>query len=148
MAKGGMRGEGGHTWHRGACVVKGGHVWSKGVHGKGGGGMCGKVGGCAWWRGCAWQTGACVVKGGVCGIWQDMINERMVCILPECILVWFVNTLRKCNLGIKPKRVEISTCFYRSWTVNSKFLWNLCQIPIISSLKCTVNSNTVTSKFH
>ena len=39
-------------------------------------------------------------------------------------------------------------------TVNSKFhliqsfLPNLCQIPIISCLKCTVNSNMVNSKFH
>ena len=31
-------------------------------------------------------------------------------------------------------------------TVNSKFLLNLCQIPIISCLKYTNNSNTVNSK--
>ena len=31
-------------------------------------------------------------------------------------------------------------------TVNSKFLSNLCQIPIISCLKITLNSNTVNSK--
>ena len=32
--------------------------------------------------------------------------------------------------------------------LNSKFLWNLCQIPIISCLKCTVNLNTVNLKSH
>ena len=33
-------------------------------------------------------------------------------------------------------------------TVNSKFLSNLCQIPVISCLKRMVNSNTVNSYFH
>ena len=40
MVKGGMRGEGGHAWQKGACMAKGGmrdeggHVWQRG-------GMCG-----------------------------------------------------------------------------------------------------------
>ena len=69
MVAGGMRGEEGHAWQRGACVVKGGmcgkggHAWQRrGMHGEGGH---------------AWDT----MRYG------DMINERVVCILLECILV-------------------------------------------------------------
>ena len=32
--------------------------------------------------------------------------------------------------------------------LNSKFLWNFCQIPTISFSKCTVNSDMVNLKFH
>ena len=73
----------GHVW-QGACMAGGG-----GVHGRGacmmgaciagGGGMHGR--GCAWQVGCAWQD---------CAAWQilrDVVNERAVRILLECILV-------------------------------------------------------------
>ena len=77
---GGVHGRGGHAWvgvcvagghawwgvcvvggmnGRGACVA-GGHAWQGGVHG----------------RGCAWQ------------ILRDIVNERAVRILLECILVY------------------------------------------------------------
>ena len=55
---GGVHGEGGHAWQRGACVVKGGHAWQRG-------GMRGK-GGVR-----AWQRGACVV----CMPPQDMAGQ-------------------------------------------------------------------------
>ena len=64
-----------HSVHRGACVVVGGvhvcggHAWLQG-------GMCG-------------CRGACVV-GGMHRIQQDTVNERVVCILLECILVFKV----------------------------------------------------------
>ena len=87
---------GGHAWQgcvwQGVCMA---------------GGMCGRgaymAGGHAWWRGHVWQ-GACMVggmhssgrgacvAGGVCmmlgHVWQilrDMVNERAVRILLECI---------------------------------------------------------------
>ena len=61
-----------HSVHRGACVA----------------------GVCAWWGAC--MVGACVVEGacmaeGACVVWQilrDMVNERVVRILLECILVY------------------------------------------------------------
>ena len=69
---------------------------ARGIHG---GGMCG--GGHAWpWgcmaegmhgRGCAWQEGA----------WQilrDMVNERVVHILLECILVYMLPGGEDCVL--------------------------------------------------
>ena len=110
---------GGHAWlFRGVCVVAlgGGHVWLLW------GGMCGCSGGRAWLL----PGGTCVVApGGVCMVapgghawllwgghvwllwggrawdttrYRDMINERAVRILLECILVnvssscfsWFV----------------------------------------------------------
>ena len=95
------RGEGGHVWqgcmHGRECAWWGtymaggmcgkGHAWQGvgGVHGRGaciagGGGMHGR--GCAWQVGCAWQD---------CAAWQilrDVVNERVVHILLECILVF------------------------------------------------------------
>ena len=75
---GGMCGKG-HAWQgvegvhgRGACMV--------GACIAGGGGMHGR--GCAWQVGCAWQD---------CAAWQilrDVVNERVVHILLECILVF------------------------------------------------------------
>ena len=62
----------GGVWLLGACVVAGGgHVWLLvgGVHGCWGG-MCG-----------CW--------GGIHRIWWYTVNERVVCILLECILVFF-----------------------------------------------------------
>ena len=74
MVVGGMHDKGGHGCWQGACMAKGG------LHGKG-----------------AWQMGGCVwQKGDMCGkrghVWdtttyRDTINERVVCILLECILV-------------------------------------------------------------
>ena len=76
---GGMHGSGEHAW-QGACVAGGmhggGHVWCRG--------MC-MAGGHAWQRGHAWWGG-----GLACVPWQipwDMVNERAVRILLECILV-------------------------------------------------------------
>ena len=66
MVKGGMHGEGGHAWQRGACMVAGGHAWllggvhgCRGVHGEGG--MSGEGGVCG-------EGGPCMVKGGMHGI--------------------------------------------------------------------------------
>ena len=54
MAKGGMHGEGGNAWQRGAYVAKGRHVWQRGgMHGEGGH---------------VWLRGVCVVKGGMHGM--------------------------------------------------------------------------------
>ena len=69
---------GGHAWlPQGACVVAervcmvaGGYAWLPG-------GVCGCVGGHVWWLG----------GGGMHGIRRDMVNERAVRILLECILV-------------------------------------------------------------
>ena len=112
--QGGMCGRG-HVWLE-SCILGGmhgrGHVWQGGVHGREhtwlGDEAC-MAGGCAWQggmhgRGCAWQ-GPCIVgghawQGGMHGrggpAWQgcmpqqilrDMVNERAVRILLECILV-------------------------------------------------------------
>ena len=54
MAKGGMHGERGHAWQRGACMAKGG--------------MCGE-------GGHVWQRGACVAKGGVCGMHAPSLRD-------------------------------------------------------------------------
>ena len=59
--KGGMRGEGGHVWQRGACMVKGG------MHGEGGGMV---KGACMAKGEHAWQRGACMAKGG--HVWRKM----------------------------------------------------------------------------
>ena len=65
MVKGGVCGEGGHAWQKGACMAKGG--------------MCGK-------------EEACMAKGGVCGegghAWYAWpVIAQAVHILLECILV-------------------------------------------------------------
>ena len=78
--RGGMHG-GGCVWQRayvagGACVA-GGRAWQGDVHGKG---AC-MAGG---WH--AWK-GACMAEGCAWQILQDMVNERVVRILLECILV-------------------------------------------------------------
>ena len=74
---------GGHAWLCGVCIIVGG------VHGCRG---CMVAGGHVWlWGGRhAWLRGACVVAGdgGVHGIRRDMVNERAVRILLECILVY------------------------------------------------------------
>ena len=114
---GDMHGCGGHTWLRGgmcgcrgACMVAGG-----GVHG---------CRGCAWLLGgmhgwgasmvAGWGQGACMVAGwgqgamhgcrgacmvarGVCRIQQDMVNERAVRILLECILVLTIESQSNCE---------------------------------------------------
>ena len=58
MVAGGVHGCGGCAWLWGACIVGGMHGW-----------------------------GVCVIAGNVHGIRRDMVNERAVCILLECILV-------------------------------------------------------------
>ena len=71
--RGGMHGRWGCTW-QGACIAGGG------MHGRGAcmaGGMCG--------RGHAWQ--GCVRGMPHWQILRDMVNERAVHILLECILV-------------------------------------------------------------
>ena len=83
---GGVRGGGMHAW--GACMAGG-------VHGQGvcmAGGACMAVGGLAW--GHVWQQGVCMAGGHVWWqgghAWQilrDMVYERAVHILLECILV-------------------------------------------------------------
>ena len=107
---------GGHAWLLwGACVVApggvhgcsggvcmvalGGHVWGVymgGMHGCSRGGMHGCSGGCmVALGGHVWLLwGACMVAPGGC-VWDttrygDMVNERAVRILLECILVCFV----------------------------------------------------------
>ena len=85
MVAGGMRGcGGGHAWlWRGACVVGGMHGCG-GVHGWG---VCGCGGACVVAGGHAW------LWGGMHRIRRDMVNERVVRILLECILV--LNCKRK-----------------------------------------------------
>ena len=94
---------------RGACVVVGGmHGFWGGMHGCWGAcvvaaGVCMIAGGVghAWLLGdvcgCgghAWLWGHAWLQGGVCGWWgvcrirRDTVNERVVCILLECILVF------------------------------------------------------------
>ena len=79
MAGGGTCMAGGHAW-QGACMAwhmhGRGHVWW-------GAWM---AGGCVWQGMSAWQ-GACMAGGHVWQILQDMLNERAVHILLECILV-------------------------------------------------------------
>ena len=58
----------------GVCVVAEGHAWLTG-------GMCGCQGACMVARGCM------VAGGCMCRIRRDMVNERAVRILLECILV-------------------------------------------------------------
>ena len=98
----------GHVWGvcmaGEACMVGGmggrGHVWQGGMQG----GICGGV--CV--AGGMHGRGACVVAGcvagGLCGkggmhgrgcVWQilrDMVNERAVCILLECMYTCFTKT--------------------------------------------------------
>ena len=89
---------GGHVWWGGPCVA-GGHVWQGGMHGRGyvcgrgacmageacmAGGMHGR--GACMVGGHVWQTGVCVPHAP-CQILQDMVNERAVRILLECIAV-------------------------------------------------------------
>ena len=66
---------------RGACVA--GDVCSRGMHCRGHAwqGMC-VVGGHAW-QGCVY-----VARMPPCQILRDTVNERAVCILLECILVY------------------------------------------------------------
>ena len=124
-----------HAWWRacmagvcmvGACMVEGMHgrgVHGRGMHGRGHawqgacvtGGMCGKgicmVGGVHGrghvWHACPWQ------------ILRDMVNEWVVCILLECILVYFnlvlfyVNMLKHVQLvNLIKRRLKYSqlTC--------------------------------------
>ena len=75
--------------HRGPCVVAGGDM-----HGCRG--ACVVVGGMHGCRGCAWLCGdmhGCGghawLQGGMCGIRRDTVNEQAVCILLECILVFY-----------------------------------------------------------
>ena len=94
---------------RRACMTGGvhggGHVWQRGsMHGRGvfvavgcvaGEGMCDR--GCAWWGRCmaGGMHGGGMCGRGACMPWQiprDTVNERAVCILLECILV-FLNQL-------------------------------------------------------
>ena len=69
--RGGMHGRGlcgrGYVW-QGACVA-GGHAWQ----------------GCVWQGAC--MVGVCMAGGHARQILRDMVNERAVCILLECILV-------------------------------------------------------------
>ena len=71
---GGVRG----CW--GVCMVAGGHVWLWGACVHGCWGACMVEGGhvCMW--GCAWLRGMHRIQ-------RDMVNERAVHILLECILV-------------------------------------------------------------
>ena len=107
-----------------------GHVWQGGMLGRGcawQGGVCGRGGVCmacvaggvhgrghVWWGG-TWVAGVCVAGGhawqGACvaghtppspqRIWQDMVNERTVCILLECILVLLMSKCIcvQCHVG-------------------------------------------------
>ena len=72
----------------GACVVVRGVHGEGGMHGKGGG-ICGE--------------GGMHGKGGMPGIRRDMVNERAVRILLECILVCRCGWLIKdCSHGVIP----------------------------------------------
>ena len=72
VVAGGVHGSGGCAWLLGVCMVEGGHAWLL-------------------------REGACVVAGGACmvagggvhRIQRDMVNERAVRILLECILVMY-----------------------------------------------------------
>ena len=73
---------------QGACIVvvglhscQGECMVARGVHGCGG--VC-MVGGHAWSNAC---RGHVWLLGGMCGIQREMVNERAVSILLECILV-------------------------------------------------------------
>ena len=98
-----------HAWLQGACVVAGGHAWLLGGH--------------AWLLGGAWLAGGHVWlpgghawfsrgqgvhgcrEGGMHRAQQDMVKERVVRILLECILVfinfnfqeWDGKELKKCK---------------------------------------------------
>ena len=103
---GGVHGGKGSMHGGGTCVVAGGCMWWQGgMHGGRGGawwwgvcveaGMCGGRGVCVVAGGACMVAeggvhggrGACMVAGGMCGIQRDMVNERAVRILLECILV-------------------------------------------------------------
>ena len=76
------------------------------------GGMCGLLGG-AWLSEDVWSAGGCVVAGGmhawlrgvhvcgggVCRIRRDMVNERAVRILLECILAKQYENVNNANFG-------------------------------------------------
>ena len=112
--RGGMRGRGMHG--RGAGMAGGMHGW-EGVHGRG----------CVHGRGHVWQ-GACMAWGmhgrgmcmarGMCMpqqiLWY-MVNERAVCILLECILVFirsYTNMLMLQTLCIMGKLEWPKTCYH------------------------------------
>ena len=73
-----------------------------------------------------------------------MINDYQNFFISHCFFYG------KCHMMYMMKD-QCGICLYRSGMlnsnmVNSKFLRNLCQIPIISCLKLTVNSKMVNSK--
>ena len=77
------------------------HGCSGGMHGYSGGGCMvalGGVHGCSRGACMVAPRGACVVAPGGGHAWDtmryaDTVNERAVCILLECILVFFANTI-------------------------------------------------------
>ena len=96
---------------RGACVVVWGHAWF-------GGGICGCRGACVI-VGDVWLLGGCIIAGGCMvvggghawwwggthGIQRDMVNERAVRILLECILVFHVSG-PKVNFQVDPDTTQ------------------------------------------
>ena len=81
----------------------------------------------------------------------SMWTNRLEFMAPSPIFIHTPVTKNILQWSILSLRKTWFISLYRSGTlnsntVNSKFLWNLCQIPIISCLKLTVNSKTVNLK--
>ena len=77
----------------GACMVVGGVRGCRGVC-MVAGGVCMASRGCVWLQGGAWlQRGHAWLWGSVRRIRRDTVNERAVCILLECILVFEMHSV-------------------------------------------------------